>query len=187
VLITIAEPFISWFRARSILYQLAFVLIIALLVTLCGLAIDHMVLRNFVVPDAWIDRYKEIAVATGEEDPFTLFNARDSYLFGGYLLGFGLAGIMLLRDAVPEIGTIFGKALNVCLGLALYYGFGSVYGVFAGIVRGTLFYDPYLMLAFAILPLLIYVVTPTVTARILSVVKRKEKTDHDADGGNSTV
>jgi len=171
VLVKIAEPFIRLFRAYSLGFQLVFVLILASLVTLLGLVIDHMVLQNFVVPDAWIERYSEIAIATNEEDPFSLFNAYDSYVFGGYLFGYGVAGIILLRGAVPEVGTWFGKTLNVSLGIGLYYAFIAVYRVVAKPVYETLFFEPYLMLVFAIFPLLIYVLTPLVTARILTAIK----------------
>ncbi len=171
VLIKTAEPFIRWFRAHSIVFQLAFVLILASLVTLLGIVIDHMVLQNFVIPDTWVERYNEIAIATDEEDPFYLFNVNDSYVFGGYLLGYGIAGIILLRDAVPEIGTWFGKALNVGMGLGIYYAFTTLYRVFAKPVHKTMFYEPYLVLVFAIIPLLIYVLTPLVTSRILTAVK----------------
>jgi len=64
VLIKIAEPFIRWFRTHSLSFQLAFVLILASIVTLFGVAIDHLVLQSFVVPDTWIERYNEIAIAT---------------------------------------------------------------------------------------------------------------------------
>ena len=171
VLVKIAEPFIRWFRAHSVVFQLAFVLILALLVTLFGVAIDHFVLQNFVVPATWIERYNEIAIATDEEDPFSLFDAYDSYVFGGYLLGFGVAGIILLRDAVPEIGTRFGKVLNVGLGIGLFYSYRTVYRVVAKPVYETLFFEPILMLVFAIIPLLIYVLTPLVTSRILTATE----------------
>jgi membrane-associated phospholipid phosphatase len=171
VLVKIAEPFIRWFRAYSLFFQLAFVALLASLVTLFGVAIDHMVLQNFVVPDTWIERYNEIAVATDEEDQFSLFNAYDSYAFGGYLLGYGVAGILLLRNAVPETGTRFGKALNVGLGIGLYYAFEAFYRAVAKPVYEASFYEPYLLLVFAIFPLLIYVLTPWVTSRILTAIK----------------
>jgi len=171
VLVKIAEPFIRWFRAHSIVFQLAFVLILASLVTLFGVAIDHTVLQNFVIPDGWIERYNEIAIATDEEDPFSLFNAYDSYAFGGYLLGFGIAGIVLLRGAVPEIGTRLGKALNVGLGIGLYYAYSAIYTAVAKPVYETSLYEPYLVLALAVFPLLIYVLTPLVTSRILTAIK----------------
>ena len=171
VLVKIAEPFIRWFRAHSLVFQLALVLILALLVTLFGVAIDHMVLQNFVVPDTWIERYNEIAIATDEEDPFSLFDAYDSYVFGGYLLGYGVAGMILLQDAVPEIGTRFGKALNVGLGIGLYYAYSAIYTAVAKPVYNDSLYGPYLVLALAVFPLLIYVVTPWITSRILTGIK----------------
>ncbi len=171
VLIRIAEPFIRWFRAHSIAFQLAFVLILASLVTLLGVAIEYMVLQDFVVPATWIERYNEIAIATDEEDPFSLFDAYDSYAFGGYLLGYGVAGIILLRDAVPEIGTKLGKALNVGLGIGFFYAFSAVYRVVARSVYETFFFEPYLLLVLAIFPLLIYVLTPLVTSRILTAIE----------------
>ena len=171
VLVKIAEQFIRWFRAHSIIFQLGFVQILASLVTLVGVAIDHMVLQNFVIPAAWIERYTEIAIATDEEDPFSLFNAYDSYAFGGYLLGFGIAGIVLLRGAVPEIGTRLGKALNVGLGIGLYYTYSTIYTAVAKPVFEASLYEPYLVLALAGFPLLIYVLTPLVTSRILRAMK----------------
>ncbi|MEM7016298.1 MAG: phosphatase PAP2 family protein [Pseudomonadota bacterium] len=175
MLIKIAESFIRWFRVRSLVFQLTFILISALLVTFFGVAIDHLVLQNFVAPDAWIERYNEIAIATDEEDPFSLFDAYDSYVFGGYLFGFGVAGIILLRDIVPEIETWLGKALNVGLGLGLVYAFRVIYEAIAKSLHGTWFFDPYLMLVFALFPLLIYVLTPLVTAHILTVIKSTQK------------
>jgi len=171
VLIKIAEQFIRWFRTHSIVFRLAFVLILASLVTILGVAIDHMVLQNFVVPTAWVDRYNEIAIATDEEDPFSLFDAYDAYVFGGYLFGFGVAGIMLLRDVVPEIVNRFGKLLNVGLGIGLHFAYSAVYRVAAKPVHETVFFEPYIMLAFAVFPLLYFVLTPLLTSRILTAIK----------------
>ena len=181
ILIKVAEPFIRRFRSYSLVFQFACVLVFGLLVTLFGVAIDYFVLQSFVVPETWIERYNEIAAATDEEDPFTLFSAYDSYVFGGYLLGYGVAGILLLRDVVPEIGTSLGKFLNVGLGLGLYYAFGPVYSLAAGPVRGTLLFAPYLILAFAILPLLIYVATPMVTAFLLNATSSATRTEGLSD------
>jgi membrane-associated phospholipid phosphatase len=171
MLIKIAEPFIRWFRTHSLVFQLAFVLILASLVTLVGMAIDHMVLQKFVVPANWIERYNEIAIATDEEDLFSLFNAYDSYAFGGYLLGFGIAGIVLLRGDVPEICTKLGKALNVGLGIGLYYTYSAIYTAVAKPAFEASLYEPYLVLALAVFPLMIYVLTPLVTSRILTAIK----------------
>ena len=172
-LVKIAEPFIRWFRAHLLVFQLAFVLILASLVTLFGVALDHMVLQNYVVPATWTERYNEIAIATDEEDPFSLFNAYDSYAFGGYLLGFGIAGIVLLRGAVPDICTKLGKAINVGLGIGLYYAFSAIYTAAAKPVYEASLYEPYLVLALAVFPLLIYVLTPLITSRILNAIKSK--------------
>jgi len=171
VLIRIAESFVRWFREHSIVFQLSFVLILASLVTLLGAVIDHLVLQSFVIPASWIERYNEIAVATDEEDPFSMFNAYDSFAFGGYLLGFGIAGIALLRGAVPEIGTRLGKALNVGLGIGLYYAYSAIYTAVAKPVYEASLYEPYLVLALAVFPLLIYVLTPLATSRILTAIK----------------
>ncbi len=171
VLIRMAEPFIRWLRTRSLLLQLGLVLALAVGVTLVGVALDHMVLRDFVVPDAWVERYNEIALATDEKDPFAMFSAYDSYAFGGYLLGFGIAGILLLRGSVPETGTGLGRALNVVLGLGLYYGFGAFSDAVARPFYEVFSFELYLILALAIYPLLIYVVTPWLTTRVLAVVK----------------
>ncbi|MBT8067816.1 MAG: phosphatase PAP2 family protein [Gammaproteobacteria bacterium] len=171
VLIKLAEPFIRWFRPRSIVFQLAFVLILTSLVTIVGVLIDHFVLTNFVVPTAWIERYNEIAVATNEEDPFSLFDAYDSYVFGGYLFGFGVAGILLLRDTVPEIGSKSGRVLNVGVGIGLYFAYGAIYRSIARPVYETWLFEPYVILAFAAFPLLFFVLTPWVTSRILTLAK----------------
>lgn len=171
VLIKVAEPFIRWFRGRSIVFQLAFVLILASLVTITGVIIDHLVLQNFVTPTAWIERYNEIAVATNEEDPFSLFDTYDSYVFGGYLFGFGVAGIILLRDAVPDIGTMFGKVMNVGLGIGLYFAYSAVYRAIAKPTYETVLFEPFIILAFAVFPLLFFVLTPLITSRILAATK----------------
>jgi hypothetical protein len=171
VLIKIAEPFVRWFRANSLGFQLSFVTILASLVTLVGVVIDHTVLQVFVIPDGWIERYSEIAIATNEEDPFSLFSAYDSYAFGGYLLGFGIAGIVMLRGAVPGIGTRLGKALNVGLGIGLYYAYSAIYTAVAKPFYEASLYEPYLVLALAVFPLLIYVLTPLATTRILTAIK----------------
>ena len=171
VLIKLAEPFIRWFRARSIVFQLAFVLVLTSLVTIVGVLIDHLVLQNFVIPAAWIERYNEIAVATNEEDPFSLFDAYDSYVFGGYLFGFGVAGILLLRDTVPEIGSKFGRVLNVSVGIGLYFAYSAIYRLIARPVYETWFFEPYVVLAFAAFPLLFFVITPWATCRILTLTK----------------
>ena len=170
-LIKIAEPFVRWFRTHSIVFQLAFVLILASLVTIIGVVIDHLVLQNFLVPTAWIERYNEIAIATDEEDSFSLFDAYDSYVFGGYLFGFGIAGIILLRDTVPEISTRFGKILNVGLGIGLYFAYSAVYRAVARPVYETSLFEPYVILAFAVFPLLYFVLTPLLTSCILTAIK----------------
>lgn len=171
VLVKIAEPFVCWFRDRSLAFQIASVVITALCVALFGVAIDYFMLQNFAVPDSWVERYNALAAEFDEEDKFTLFSVLDSYVLGGYLLGFGLSGIALLRDAVPENITRLGKALNVGLGLVFLYAFGIIYPFFAGTVRGTMLFAPYLMAAFAIFPLLAYVVTPVVADRVIRVFK----------------
>ena len=173
-LIGIAEPFTRWFKTCSLASQLSIVLILALSVTLCGMAIDHLVLQQFVIPPDWVERYNEIAIATDEEDPFTLFDARDSFVFGGYLFGFGVAGILLLRDAVPDIKSWPGRFLNVGLGIGLYYAYRAVYVAIARPVSETDFYEPYLMLAFAVFPLLFYVVTPMATSQVLTLLNSRQ-------------
>ena len=171
VLIRTAEPFIRWLRAHSIAFQFAIVLVLALLVTSTGVLIDHLVLQDFVTPTAWVERYNEIAIATDEEDPFSLFDAYDSYAFGGYLFGFGVAGIILLRDSLPEIETVFGKALNVGLGIGLYFAYVAIYRVVTKQVYDTSFFEPYILLAFAVFPLLYFVLTPLLTSRILTAMQ----------------
>jgi len=171
VLVKSADPFVRWFHAKSLALQLTFVLILGSLVTLVGLAIDYTVLKEFVIPESWVERYNEIAVATDEEDPFHLFNAYDSYVFGGYLLGYGIAGIIMLRKTMPEIGSRLGKALNIGLGLGLYHISSTLYRTAIGPVYDTIFYVPYLILAFAIFPLLYFVVTPMATSGILTALE----------------
>lgn len=171
VLIKMADPFVRWFRRHSIVVQLLFVLILAALVTIVGALIDHLVLQNFVAPTAWIERYNEIAIATDEEDPFSLFDAYDSYVFGGYLFGFGVAGITLLRGAAPDIETAFGKLLNVGLGIGLYFIYRALYRAIAVPLYETLFFEPFVILAFAVLPLLYFVATPLITFRLLTIIR----------------
>lgn len=173
VLIWLADHFVRWFRGRSLGFQLALVAFLAALVTLFGVAVDHLVLQNFVVPPGWVERYNELAIATDEEDPFTLFNALESYAFGGYMLGLGIAGIILLRGGVPDIAPWSGRFLNVGMGIGLYYAFMAVYRWVAKPVYETVFYETYLVLAVAIIPLMIYVVTPWVTARLLIAVEAR--------------
>ncbi len=168
VLVNTAEPFIRWFRAHSIAFQLAVVLLLASTVTIVGVLIDHLVLQNFVVPAAWVERYNEIAIATDEEDPFSLFDAYDSYGFGGYLFGFGVAGIILLRNTLPDIETVFGKVLYVGVGIGLYFAYLAIYRVLIKLAYDTSFFEFYIVLALAVFPLLYFVFTPLVTARILS-------------------
>lgn len=171
LLFRIAEPFTDWFGKRSILFQVALVLVMSLLLTLTGLAINQLVLQHFVIPDAWIERYNELAIATDEEDAFTLFSPNESYVIGAYMFGLGIAGILLLRDLVPETGTGAGKTLNVVLGLGLYYGFPWCAGFVTDLVRETVFFWPWLMLYIVAIPLMIYVVTPMATACILAATK----------------
>lgn len=178
LLIASAGPFIRWFRPRPLGFQLAALFVAALSVTAFGVAIEHMVLRDYAVPEAWIARYNEIAVATDEEDPFSLFDRWDSYAFGGYLFGYGLAGIMLLRNAVPGTGSWLAKVLNVSLGIGLFYAFTALWRAGAGPMRDTLFFETYLMLVFAVYPLLIYVLTPMVSARIVSLGARRAGRDN---------
>jgi hypothetical protein len=106
-----------------------------------------------------------------EEDPFSLFDAYDSYVFGGYLFGFGVAGILLLRDAVPEIGSRLSGFMNVGVGIGLYFAYSAIYRSIARSVYDTWFFEPYVMLAFATFPLLYFVVTPWATSRILRATK----------------
>ncbi len=171
LLFRIAESFTGWFGKRSILFQVALVFTMALLMTLAGLAINELVLQHFVIPNAWIERYNELAIATDEEDAFTLFSPNESYVIGAYMFGLGIAGILLLRDLVPETGTGPGKALNVVLGLGLYYGFPWCAGFITDPLRGTVFFWPWLLIYCAAIPLIIYAVTPMATARILAVRK----------------
>ncbi len=166
-----ADPFVTWFHKRSFYFQASFVLGLSILVTLIGLVINQLVLQNFVVPEAWIERYNEIAVATDEEDPFSLFDPNDSYAIGAYLFGFGISGILLLRNLIPEIKTGRGKALNLFVGLLLLYAIRNSPGIIVKPLRETILFWPCLLLVLAAIPLVIYAVTPLVTARILAFTK----------------
>lgn len=172
VLITIADPFTRWFSSRSLLFQLGFVLALASSVTIVGVVIEHLVLQNFMVPAAWIERYNEIAAATDEEDPFSLFDAYDAYVFGGYLFGFGVAGILLLRDIVPDTETWPGRILNVILGIGLYFSYTWIYRVVARQTYETWLFEPYVLMAFAVFPLIYFVITPFLTSRVLAAAGR---------------
>ena len=179
LLFKFAGTFVGWFRPRSMGFQLGSVLVLAVLATLIGLMIDYLVLQNFVIPDAWIERYNEIAVATDEEDPFELFSANSSYAIGAYLFGLLFAGVFLLRDLIPEIETTPGKILNVVLGLGLFYGVGQISGLAIAPLRGTYAFWPYLMIVWALNPLLIYTITPLLSNRILHLTELRSQTVND--------
>ncbi|MGI9515980.1 MAG: hypothetical protein ACR2NP_02945, partial [Pirellulaceae bacterium] len=72
---------------------------------------------------------------------------------------------------VPENKTTFGKALNVVLGLTLYYALRTVTPIVAEMLRETVFFWPWLLLVYAAWPLVIFTLTPWVTARILAPKK----------------
>ncbi|MDJ0911832.1 MAG: phosphatase PAP2 family protein [Woeseiaceae bacterium] len=169
-LIKSAEPFIRWLQRHSNAYQVLFFLILASIVTVTGVTIDHLVLQSFETPAAWVERYNELATAFEEEDPFSLFDRYDSWVFGGYLFGFAIAGMLLLRGKAPETGTTLGKVLNVGLGIGLYFGYVAIYRAMIGPVYDTWLFEPFILVAFAVFPLLYFVVTPLLTARILATI-----------------
>jgi len=171
VLIKIADPFIRWFSGNSLRFQLGFVLTLAASVTIIGVIIDHVVLQNFVAPEAWLERYNELAIATDEEDPFSLFDAYDSYVFGGYLFGFGVAGILLLRNVVPETQTWAGKFINVIIGISLYFSYTWFYRAVARQTYETWLFEPYVLLAFSVYPLLYFFVTPWLSSRLFRLFR----------------
>lgn len=168
LLFKIADPFISWFGARSLGFQIGFNLIVALVLGGIGVTINHLVLQNFETPEAWVQRYNELAIEFDEEDPFSLFSPYDGYAIGAWMLGLGLAGIFLLRDWVPEIQTRSGKVLNAGMGLGIFYGFKWLAGFIFPVVRGTTLGWPWFLFYCAVIPMLIYTVTPWATSRLLS-------------------
>lgn len=177
LLFKIADPFVRWFDGRSLGFQICFNLFAALVVGAIGIAINHFVLQNFETPDSWVERYNELAIEFDEEDPFSLFSPYDGYAIGAWMFGLGLAGIMLLRDWVPEIESKSGRALNVGMGLGLFYGFKWLAGFIFPVVRGTTLGWPWFLFYCAVLPMLIYTVTPWATSRILTFTPNDKPTD----------